>query len=136
MSQYNVNLLIFKSFIRQNPNCQKSFPLLFQLSSISKLDGFRIHTDKITESPQKYLKEQLDEFEIDEYDQKGCATKRRRTKILICIDIRKPITASEGLIFNIFGTVAQFERLLIQERINAGLNVARTSGRKGGTLNN
>ena len=41
-------------------------------------------------------------------------------------------TASGEMIFNIFGTLAQFERLLIQERTQAGLTAARARGRKGG----
>ncbi len=41
-------------------------------------------------------------------------------------------TASDEMIFNIFGTLAQFERRLIQERIQAGLTAARARGRKGG----
>jgi len=41
-------------------------------------------------------------------------------------------TASGELIFNIFSSLAQFERRLIQERTRAGLNAARTRGRKGG----
>ncbi len=41
-------------------------------------------------------------------------------------------TASGEMIFNIFGTLAQFERRLIQERTQAGLTAARARGRKGG----
>jgi len=41
-------------------------------------------------------------------------------------------TASGELIFNIFGSLAQFERRLIQERTNAGLSAARARGRLGG----
>ena len=41
-------------------------------------------------------------------------------------------TASGELIFNIFGTLAQFERRLIQERTQAGLTAARARGKKGG----
>jgi DNA invertase Pin-like site-specific DNA recombinase len=36
------------------------------------------------------------------------------------------------LIFNIFSSLAQFERRLIQERTRAGLDAARARGRKGG----
>ncbi len=36
------------------------------------------------------------------------------------------------LIFNVFGSLAQFERDLIRERTQAGLNAARARGRKGG----
>ena len=35
------------------------------------------------------------------------------------------------MIFNIFATLAQFERRLIQERTMAGLTAARTRGRNG-----
>jgi DNA invertase Pin-like site-specific DNA recombinase len=41
-------------------------------------------------------------------------------------------TASGELIFNIFSSLAQFERKLIQERTRAGLEAARARGRKGG----
>lgn len=41
-------------------------------------------------------------------------------------------TASGELIFNIFSSLAQFERRLIQERTRAGLEAARVRGRKGG----
>ena len=41
-------------------------------------------------------------------------------------------TASGEMIFNIFGTLAQFERRLIQERTQAGLTAARARGKKGG----
>lgn len=36
------------------------------------------------------------------------------------------------LIFNVFASLAQFERDLIRERTNAGLKAARARGRKGG----
>lgn len=41
-------------------------------------------------------------------------------------------TASGELIFNIFSSLALFERRLIQERTRAGLDSARARGRKGG----
>ncbi len=41
-------------------------------------------------------------------------------------------TASGELIFNIFSSLAQFERRLIQERTKAGLEAARARGRKDG----
>jgi len=41
-------------------------------------------------------------------------------------------TASGELMFNVFGALAQFERRLIQERTNAGLEAARARGKKGG----
>ncbi|QBD75160.1 recombinase family protein [Ktedonosporobacter rubrisoli] len=41
-------------------------------------------------------------------------------------------TASGELMFNIFSSLAQFERRLIQERTKAGLAAARARGRKGG----
>jgi len=41
-------------------------------------------------------------------------------------------TASGELMFNIFSSLAQFERRLIQERTRAGLAVARARGRTGG----
>ncbi len=41
-------------------------------------------------------------------------------------------TASGELMFNIFSSLSQFERRLIQERTRAGLDAARARGRKGG----
>ena len=41
-------------------------------------------------------------------------------------------TASGELIFNLFSSLAQFERRLIQERTKAGLSAARARGRVGG----
>lgn len=41
-------------------------------------------------------------------------------------------TASGELMFNIFSSLAQFEKRLIQERTKAGLEAARARGRKGG----
>jgi len=41
-------------------------------------------------------------------------------------------TASGELVFNIFSSLAQFERRLIQERTRAGLSAARARGKKGG----
>jgi DNA invertase Pin-like site-specific DNA recombinase len=43
------------------------------------------------------------------------------------------ITTAQGeLLFHIFGSLAQFERSLIQERVQAGLAAARRRGRHGG----
>jgi DNA invertase Pin-like site-specific DNA recombinase len=41
-------------------------------------------------------------------------------------------TASGELVFNMFSSLAQFERRLIQERTHAGLSAARARGRIGG----
>ena len=42
-------------------------------------------------------------------------------------------TNSHGtFLFNLFGTLAEYERVLITERVNAGLAAARRRGRKGG----
>jgi DNA invertase Pin-like site-specific DNA recombinase len=41
-------------------------------------------------------------------------------------------TSGGKLIFHIFGALAEFERDLIKERTNAGLQAARARGRKGG----
>ncbi len=41
-------------------------------------------------------------------------------------------TASGELLFHVFGALAQFERALITERVNAGLEAARRRGRRGG----
>lgn len=41
-------------------------------------------------------------------------------------------TSTGKLVFNIFGSLAQFERSLIQDRVKAGLQAARKKGRIGG----
>lgn len=41
-------------------------------------------------------------------------------------------TAQGELVFSLFAALAQFERALIVERINAGLEAARSRGRRGG----
>ena len=45
-------------------------------------------------------------------------------------------TSSSGgrLVFHVFGALAEFERNLVRERIQAGLSAARARGRKGGRL--
>ena len=50
----------------------------------------------------------------------------------ICDGAIDTTTASGELVFNIFSSLAQFERRLIQERTKAGLAAARARGRKGG----
>jgi DNA invertase Pin-like site-specific DNA recombinase len=41
-------------------------------------------------------------------------------------------TSGGRLVFNIFGSLAEFEREIIKERTNAGLQAARSRGRNGG----
>ena len=51
------------------------------------------------------------------------------------ISLNDPIdtTTPQGrLVFNIFASLAEFERDLIRERTQAGLKAARARGRKGG----
>jgi DNA invertase Pin-like site-specific DNA recombinase len=43
-----------------------------------------------------------------------------------------PPTATEQLVFHIFGALAEFERNLIRERTVAGLEAARSRGKLGG----
>ncbi|MBA3285524.1 MAG: recombinase family protein [Nitrosopumilus sp.] len=50
----------------------------------------------------------------------------------ICDGAIDTTTASGELMFNIFSSLAQFERRLIQERTRAGLAAARARGRVGG----
>ena len=50
----------------------------------------------------------------------------------ICDGAIDTSTASGQLMFNIFSSLAQFERRLIQERTRAGLEAARVRGRFGG----
>jgi len=53
------------------------------------------------------------------------------------ISLNDPIdttTASGRLIFNIFASIAEFEKDLIRERTKSGLEAARARGRKGGRI--
>ena len=50
----------------------------------------------------------------------------------ICDGAIDTTTASGELVFNMFSSLAQFERRLIQERTHAGLSAARARGRVGG----
>jgi len=50
----------------------------------------------------------------------------------ICDGVVDTTTASGELVFNIFSSLAQFERRLIQERTRAGLSAARARGKLGG----
>lgn len=50
----------------------------------------------------------------------------------ICDGAIDTTTASGEFVFNIFSSLAQFERRLIQERTKAGLDAARARGRVGG----
>jgi len=63
---------------------------------------------------------------IDNFKQKGISFKS------LCDGAIDTTTASGELIFNIFSSLAQFERKLIQERTYAGLKAARARGKKGG----
>ncbi len=63
---------------------------------------------------------------VEELRQKGIGFKS------ICDGSIYTTTASGELIFNIFSSLAQFERRLIQERTKAGLDAARSRGKKGG----
>jgi len=50
----------------------------------------------------------------------------------ICDGAINTTTTSGELVFNIFSSLAQFERRLIQERTRAGLEAARARGKTGG----
>lgn len=50
----------------------------------------------------------------------------------ICDGAVNTTTASGELIFNVFASLAQFERRLVSERTRAGLQAARARGRLGG----
>jgi DNA invertase Pin-like site-specific DNA recombinase len=50
----------------------------------------------------------------------------------VCDGVIDTTTASGELVFNIFSSLAQFERRLTQERTHAGLQAARARGKKGG----
>jgi len=62
-------------------------------------------------------------------------TNELMTRQIGLVSLNDPIdtTTPQGrLVFNIFASLAEFERDLIRERTQAGLQAARTRGRKGG----
>jgi DNA invertase Pin-like site-specific DNA recombinase len=63
---------------------------------------------------------------VEDLQQKGVGFKS------ICDGHIDTTTASGELIFNIFASIAQFERRLIQERTRVGLESARARGKLGG----
>lgn len=63
---------------------------------------------------------------IEDFGKKGIGFRS------LCDGAIDTTTASGELIFNIFSSLAQFERKLIQERTKAGLEAARARGIKGG----
>lgn len=63
---------------------------------------------------------------IEDLGQKGIGFRS------LCDGVIDTTTASGELIFNIFSSLAQFERRLIQERTRAGLAAARSRGKQGG----
>jgi len=63
---------------------------------------------------------------VEELRQRGVGFKS------ICDGAIDTTTASGELIFNVFASLAQFERRLIAERTKAGLTAARARGRLGG----
>ncbi|MBY0581226.1 MAG: recombinase family protein [Rickettsiales bacterium] len=63
---------------------------------------------------------------IEDFKQRGVSIKS------LCDGAIDTTTASGELIFNIFSSLAQFERKLIQERTQAGLKAARARGKQGG----
>lgn len=62
---------------------------------------------------------------IQKFEQKGVGFQSLTEKI-------DTTTAGGRLIFHLFGALAEFERDLIRERVQAGLKSARARGRKGG----
>jgi DNA invertase Pin-like site-specific DNA recombinase len=62
---------------------------------------------------------------IEQLHKRGCGFK----SLTEAIDTT---TAGGRLIFHIFGALAEFERSIIRERTMAGLEAARTRGRRGG----
>ena len=58
--------------------------------------------------------------------------KEREVGFISVQDKHDTTTANGKLVFNIFASLAQFERDLISERTKAGLEAARSRGRKGG----
>ena len=58
--------------------------------------------------------------------------KERKVGLRVLTQNLDTTTPSGTLVFHIFGALAEFERLLIKERTNAGLASARARGRVGG----
>ena len=62
----------------------------------------------------------------------GAAGQGHRLPVPLRTASSTPLRHPGELMFNIFSSLAQFERRLIQERTRAGLAAARARGRKGG----
>jgi DNA invertase Pin-like site-specific DNA recombinase len=57
---------------------------------------------------------------------------KKKIKVISLNNVIDTTTAHGKLTFNIFASVAQFERDIVIERTKAGLDAARVQGRKGG----
>lgn len=62
----------------------------------------------------------------------AAALDARRVQLVSLQDQIDTTTATGRLIFHVFGALAEFERSLLKERVNAGLQAARARGRLGG----
>jgi DNA invertase Pin-like site-specific DNA recombinase len=58
--------------------------------------------------------------------------RKRRVGLRSLTEAIDTTTAMGEFVFHVFGAIAQYERSLIQERVNAGLQAARRRGRVGG----
>ena len=58
--------------------------------------------------------------------------KRRGVAFRSLTEMIDTTSVQGAFLFNLFGTLAEYERALITERVNAGLAAARRRGRKGG----
>ncbi len=97
-------------------------PFCFQLKFYQLVGRFPQSYDEITEAPLKYLKEQLDEFETDEYDWKGRTAKRHRAEILKYLDIRKSTTKEreqfcEWLISDLIPKLSSVKDLMLRSEV-------------------
>lgn len=123
-----------------------------QMDALKKAGCERIFTDMISSAKQerKGLSEALefmragDTIVVWRLDRLGRSLKHlietvtgladRRVGIKSLTEQIDTTTSGGKLIFHVFGALAEFERDLIKERTQAGLQAARSRGRQGGRL--
>ena len=128
----------------------KEQKLELQIDALKKYDCEKIYSDiqsgSIKERPElmnamAYIREN-DEFVVWKLDRLGRSIKdlinwmnifqERKINFISLQENINTNTATGKMIFNIFATLAEFERDLLLERSRAGMEAARKRGRQGG----
>lgn len=98
-----------------------------QLDELQKVECARIFEETASEANRDRLARSLKQLieTVEALEDRGIGFR----SLTEAIDTTK---AGGGLVVQIFGALAEFERGVIRERTRAGLNAARSRGRKGG----